>query len=99
MRRRGCWPFSAGIKPPHRRKHSLNAVNLAVDIVWRFGGLPREFYADWISVAREEGLHFRLLRAHLQSLGFDYGDFPAHNGLWAMAEKTLEARGRTHPRP
>ena len=66
----------------------LNAIDLAVDIVWRFGDLPTAFYADWIGVARDEGLHFQLLRTHLQSLGFDYGDFPAHNGLWEMAEKT-----------
>jgi uncharacterized ferritin-like protein (DUF455 family) len=66
----------------------LNAIDLAVDIVWRFEALPKEFYIDWISVAREEAVHFQLLRAHLQSLGFDYGDFPAHNGLWEMAEKT-----------
>ena len=66
----------------------LNAIDLAVDIVWRFDGLPQEFYRDWITVAREEAMHFQLLRAHLQSHGFDYGDFPAHNGLWEMAEKT-----------
>lgn len=66
----------------------LNAIDLAADIVWRFAGLPLQFYRDWISVAREEAMHFQLLRAHLQSHGFDYGDFPAHNGLWEMAEKT-----------
>ncbi len=66
----------------------LNAIDLALDIVWRFSGLPTEFYRDWISVAREEAMHFQLLRSHLQSHGFDYGDFPAHNGLWEMAEKT-----------
>lgn len=66
----------------------LNAIDLALDIVWRFGKLPAAFYMDWISVAREEACHFQLLRAHLQSHGFDYGDFPAHNGLWEMAEKT-----------
>jgi uncharacterized ferritin-like protein (DUF455 family) len=66
----------------------LNAIDLAADIVWRFSGLPTEFYRDWISVAREEAMHFQLLRSHLQSHGFDYGDFPAHNGLWEMAEKT-----------
>jgi uncharacterized ferritin-like protein (DUF455 family) len=66
----------------------LNAIDLAADIVWRFSRLPTEFYRDWISVAREEAMHFQLLRAHLQSHGFDYGDFPAHNGLWEMAEKT-----------
>jgi uncharacterized ferritin-like protein (DUF455 family) len=66
----------------------FNAVNLALDIVWRFAGLPNTFYADWLSVAKDEARHFLMLREHLLSLGFDYGDFPAHNGLWEMAEKT-----------
>ncbi|MEO7940305.1 MAG: ferritin-like domain-containing protein [Burkholderiaceae bacterium] len=66
----------------------LNAIDLALDIVWRFAGLPDIFYRQWLGVAREEALHFELLRAHLNALGHDYGDFPAHNGLWEMAEKT-----------
>jgi uncharacterized ferritin-like protein (DUF455 family) len=37
---------------------------------------------------QEEALHFELLRDHLRSLGFDYGDFDAHNALWDMAERT-----------
>lgn len=66
----------------------LNAIDLAADIVWRFAGLPPLFYAQWVGVAREEALHFQLLRAHLQSLGYDYGSFPAHDALWQMARKT-----------
>ena len=66
----------------------FNAIDLAVDVLWRFPGMPVLFYRQWATVAREEALHFQLLRAHLQSLGHDYGSFPAHNGLWAMAEKT-----------
>ncbi len=66
----------------------LNAIDLALDIVWRFAGMPHDFYAQWLSVAREEALHFQLLRDHLALLGFAYGDFPAHNALWEMAEKT-----------
>lgn len=66
----------------------FNAINLAWDAVYRFRGLPREYYQDWVRVAREEARHFELLRAHLNGLGFDYGDFPAHNGLWEMAAKT-----------
>lgn len=66
----------------------LNAIDLALDIVWRFSGMPTQFYLDWIQVAREEAYHFELLRNHLHSLGYDYGDFPAHNGLWEMAERT-----------
>lgn len=66
----------------------FNAINLALDIVWRFPQTPLEFANDWLTVAREEALHFSLLREHLKSMGYDYGDFPAHNGLWEMAEKT-----------
>ena len=66
----------------------FNAINLAWDAVARFPGLPREYYADWASVAFEESQHFALLREHLVSLGYDYGSFPAHNGMWEMAQKT-----------
>lgn len=67
-----------------------NAIDLALDICWRFPGLPAAFYRDWLQVAREEANHFTLLHTHLRTLGFDYGDFPAHNGLWAMAERTRD---------
>lgn len=66
----------------------FNAVNLALDAVYRFRGLPPEYYEDWIRVAAEEAYHFSLLREHLRTLGFDYGSFTAHNGLWEMAVKT-----------
>jgi uncharacterized ferritin-like protein (DUF455 family) len=66
----------------------FNAVNLALDMIWRFVEQPAAFYSDWLSVAKDEARHFLLLREHLLSIGFDYGDFPAHNGLWEMAEKT-----------
>jgi uncharacterized ferritin-like protein (DUF455 family) len=69
----------------------LNAINLACDIVWRFPGLPERFYREWMSVAKEEALHFTLLREHLLSMQHTYGDFPAHNGLWDMAEKTKDS--------
>ena len=65
-----------------------NAIDLALDLLWRFHGMPDAFYLDWLQVAREEARHFQLLHEHLKTLGFAYGDFPAHNGLWEMAEKT-----------
>jgi uncharacterized ferritin-like protein (DUF455 family) len=68
----------------------FNAINLALDAVWRFPGMPPDFYRDWLRVAAEEATHFSLLRAHLQSLGHDYGDFPAHDGLWEMCVKTQD---------
>jgi len=66
----------------------FNAINLALDAVWRFPNMPREYYADWLLVAGEEALHFSLLVEHLQNQGHAYGDFPAHNSLWEMVAKT-----------
>lgn len=66
----------------------FNAINLALDAVWRFAGMPVEYYRDWMRVAREEAHHFDLLRQRLQALGHAYGDFPAHDGLWEMAQRT-----------
>ena len=66
----------------------FNAINLAWDAVYRFRDLPKDFYTDWIIVAEEESRHFELLQTQLQHLGYDYGDFPAHNGLWEMAVDT-----------
>ncbi|MBK9441794.1 MAG: ferritin-like domain-containing protein [Comamonadaceae bacterium] len=67
-----------------------NAINLALDIVWRFVGMPVAFYCDWFTVAQEEARHFQLLESHLATLGFAYGDFVAHDGLWDMAERTRD---------
>ena len=66
----------------------FNAINLALDAAWRFGGMPRAYYLDWLKVAAEEARHFSLLRAQLQDMGYDYGDFAAHTGLWDMTQKT-----------
>ncbi len=66
----------------------FNAINLALDAVWRFPDMPPEYYRDWLRVASEEALHFTLLREHLLTLGADYGAFDAHDGLWAMTQRT-----------
>lgn len=85
----------------------FNAINLALDAAWRFPSMPAQYYVDWLRVAAEEAHHFTMLRTQLQSMGHDYGDFPAHTGLWDMAwrtqgdiiarmalvPRTLEARG------
>lgn len=66
----------------------FTAINLALDHACRFHGLPAEYYGDWLRIAEEEVDHFEMLRGHLRGLDYDYGDFPAHGGLWQMAEKT-----------
>ena len=85
----------------------FNAINLALDAVWRFANMPAAYYQDWLRVAHEEAKHFTLLSEHLLQQGHAYGDFVAHDGLWTMCEntrhdvtarmalvpRTLEARG------
>ncbi|MFM0323017.1 ferritin-like domain-containing protein [Caballeronia glebae] len=66
----------------------FNAINLALDAVWRFPAMPPDFYLDWLKVAAEEAHHFSLLSARLADFGHAYGDFPAHDGLWDMAQRT-----------
>lgn len=66
----------------------FNAINLACDAVYRFRNMPARYYQDWCQVAAEEAYHFSLLNNRLQELGYAYGDFPAHNGLWELAQKT-----------
>ena len=68
----------------------FNATNLALDALWRFPNMPVAYYTDWLRVSKEEATHFSLLSAHLQVLGYHYGDFPAHDSLWEMVEKTRD---------
>jgi len=76
--------------------HSLahiefNAMNLALDAIWRFPNMPESYYRDWLTVAKEEAYHFSLINEHMQTYGFVYGDFPAHNSLWEMVERTSDS--------
>lgn len=74
----------------------FNAINLALDALWRFDDMPEQFYQDWALVAKEESYHFSLLRAHLRGMDtqpdgsptWDYGDFEAHDNLWTVCEQT-----------
>lgn len=68
----------------------FNAINLALDALWRFPNLPEQYYLDWLRVADEEALHFTMLSTHLKTLGYSYGDFVGHDSLWEMVEKTSD---------
>jgi uncharacterized ferritin-like protein (DUF455 family) len=69
----------------------FNAINLALDAACRFRNMPQEYHRDWIKVAADEARHFSMLAARLAEWGVAYGDFPAHNGLWEMAERTADS--------
>lgn len=76
--------------------HSLahiefNAINLALDLLVRFPSMPEQFYLDWLKVAKEEAYHHSLLCDRLAAYGLTYGHYPAHDGLWQMAEKTKDS--------
>jgi uncharacterized ferritin-like protein (DUF455 family) len=105
-RRLGSVEGKAGLL--HAIAHiEFNAINLALDAVYRFQQMPAEFIDDWLGVAVEEAYHFQLVREQLARFGQDYGDLPAHDGLWrtthdtafdvlvrmALVPRTLEARG------
>lgn len=72
----------------------LNAIDLAADMIARFADTPdvadrrNDFINDWSSVCDDEARHFGLISDRLNELGFSYGDFPAHDGLWDAARKT-----------
>lgn len=75
----------------------FNAIDLAFDMVARFGGDARiadgeraSFIDDWISVGDDEARHFGLLTDRLAALGGAYGDLNAHDGLWSAAEATKD---------
>lgn len=66
------------------------AIYLAWDILYRFRDLPEEFYRDWLRVADEEAQHFALLQTKLKTFDVNYGDLPAHSGLWDLAQYTAD---------
>jgi len=66
----------------------FSAIQLAFDHLYRFRDMPRQYYLDWLGVAEEEAVHFELLRGRLKDFGADYGDLPAHAGLWGIATET-----------
>ncbi|ASQ05787.1 ferritin-like domain-containing protein [Sinorhizobium meliloti WSM1022] len=91
VKRRSLGSLKGRIALLHAIAHiELNAVDLALDIVARFASepVPNSFFDGWMHVAFEEAKHFRMVRQRLNDLGADYGDLPAHDGLWQAAHDT-----------
>jgi uncharacterized ferritin-like protein (DUF455 family) len=65
------------------------AIDLALDMAGRFGAeMGADFVGDFLEVAADEAMHFALIDRKLRTLGSQYGDLPAHDGLWQAAEAT-----------
>ncbi|RNA43158.1 hypothetical protein BpHYR1_047217 [Brachionus plicatilis] len=72
------------------------AMDLSWDIIARFSdfkfsngsNLPKEFFSDFVKVARDESKHFVLLDKRLKELGSHFGALAVHNGLWESATTT-----------
>ncbi|MCP3850874.1 MAG: ferritin-like domain-containing protein [Gammaproteobacteria bacterium] len=91
VRNRGFKSIQQRASLIHALTHiELTAVNLSWDSVYRYRHMPKEYYDDWVQTAKEETQHFFLLRQSLRDMGYDYGDFPAHNELWQMAVDTAD---------
>jgi uncharacterized ferritin-like protein (DUF455 family) len=93
MEKRSLHTIKGRVALLHAIAHiELNAVDLALDIVARFATepVPNSFFDGWMQVAFEEAKHFRLVRTRLRDLGADYGDLPAHDGLWQAAHATRD---------
>ncbi|MGB6020445.1 MAG: ferritin-like domain-containing protein [Sulfurimonadaceae bacterium] len=65
-----------------------SAIDLALDHAYRFQGLPKAYYDDWLEVADDEIRHFEMLNTLLEELGAKYGDLDVHNSLFEASYKT-----------
>jgi len=89
LKKRGIAKQSGRNHLMHAVAHiEFNAINLALDAVYRFADQPADYYRDWLRVAAEEAKHFGLVCDYLAKHGVTYGDFPAHDGLWDMCVRT-----------
>jgi uncharacterized ferritin-like protein (DUF455 family) len=65
-----------------------SAIDLALDAVYRYPQMPKAYKMDWLEVASDEIRHYKMLDELLNDLGFSYGDFPVHCGLFDAANNT-----------
>jgi len=68
-----------------------SAIDLALDAVYRFPRMPAAYKREWLVVAEDEIRHYKMLHTLLESLGYHYGDFPVHCGLFDAADHTAHS--------
>ncbi len=65
-----------------------SAIDLALDAVYRYPFMPIGYKIDWLIVAQDEIRHFKMLQELLVEIGYKYGDFPVHCGLFDASMHT-----------
>jgi len=65
-----------------------SAIDLALDAAYRYPQMPKAYKTDWLEVALDEIRHFKMLEELLEELGYHYGDFPVHSGLFDASRHT-----------
>lgn len=72
----------------------LQAMELCVRTLADFPEAPPTFRAELADIARDEGRHLQLCLNGLNDLGFPWGSFPTHLGLWQAVSHTDELLDR-----
>lgn len=71
-----------------------SAIDLALDAAYRFSGLPKAYYDDWLEVADDEVRHYLMIEELLHELGGRYGEVPVHDTLFETSMRTLNLLDR-----
>ena len=65
-----------------------SAIDLALDAIYFFPNMPKEYKLDWLIVAQDEIRHFLMIEKLLKKLNANYGDLEVHKNLFEMAKQT-----------
>lgn len=73
-------------------KHSYSQhVTITKDGIEECISSQKEFFSDFVRVAKEEATHFTYLVDRLKALGSYFGELPVHDGLWDSAVLTSDS--------
>lgn len=67
-----------------------SAIDLALDAAYRYRDMPKIYYDDWLSVAKDEIRHFLMLEGLLEELDSTYGNIEVHNALFEASQRTVK---------
>ena len=66
----------------HFANHEVLAIELMALALLRFPDAPSTFRSSIVRSIAEEQRHFKMYRARMQQMGFDFGDVPVNDFFW-----------------